>query len=71
MQVLTDRTTNWTIVPCPTPAWASLVHPDLEPAGAHERLWHEIAHVCRLDEPDPVAAWERRLTELKRVRPPS
>ena len=23
----TTRTTNWTIVPCPTPAWAKLVHP--------------------------------------------
>src|ERR1700760_127017 len=67
MKVLNEATTNWTIVPCPTPAWASLVYPRLEPAPALERLWNEIAHVTRLDEPDPVAAWESRLTELKRV----
>jgi len=67
MKVLNEATTNWTIVPCPTPAWASLVYPRLEPAAALERLWTEIAHVTRLDEPDPVAAWESRLTELKRV----
>ncbi len=54
MKVLNDATTNWTIVPCPTPAWASLVYPRLEPPAALERLWSEIAHVTRLDEPDPV-----------------
>jgi aminopeptidase len=67
MQVVNDATTNWTIVPCPTVGWATLVHPRLEPAAALERLWSQIAHVCRLDEPDPVAAWETRLAELVRV----
>ncbi len=67
MRVVNDQTTNWTIVPCPTPAWATLVHPRLEPPAALELLWEQIAHVCRLDEPDPVAAWDARLTELVRV----
>jgi aminopeptidase len=67
MKVLNDASTNWTIVPCPTPAWASLVYPRLEPAAALDRLWSEIAHVTRLDEPDPVAAWESRLQQLRRV----
>ena len=58
-EVLNARTTNWCLIPCPTPGWGRLVHPGAR-AGptAHERLWEEIAHVCRLDEPDPVAAWE-------------
>jgi aminopeptidase len=67
MKVLNDATTNWTIVPCPTPAWASLVYPRLEPPAALERLWSEIAHVTRLDEPDPVQTWESRMRELLRV----
>ncbi len=67
MKVLNDRTTNWSIVPCPTTAWASLVHPGLEPAAALDSLWSEIAHVCRLDEPDPVASWEARLSALVSV----
>ncbi|HEX3690560.1 MAG TPA: aminopeptidase [Solirubrobacteraceae bacterium] len=67
MKVLNDASTNWTIVPCPTPAWASLVFPRLEPPAALERLWSEIAHVTRLDEPDPIQAWEARMRELKRV----
>jgi aminopeptidase len=67
MAVVNDRTTNWSIVPAPTQAWALLVHPRLEPAAALDRLWAEVAHICRLDEPDPVAAWNVRLSELKRV----
>jgi aminopeptidase len=67
MKVTNDATTNWTIIPCPTAPWATLVHPRLEPAAALERLWGEIAHICRLDEPDPIAAWESRLSDLVRV----
>ena len=59
-QVVNERTTNWTIGPCPTPAWAALVHPDLDPEAGLERLWEQIVHVCRLDEPDPIAAWNER-----------
>ncbi|HZE03734.1 MAG TPA: aminopeptidase [Solirubrobacteraceae bacterium] len=67
MRVVNASTTNWTIVPCPTVGWATLVHPRLEPPAALERLWGQIAHICRLDEPDPVAAWETRLGDLVRA----
>ena len=63
-EVLNARTTNWCLIPCPTAAWGQLVHPELDPDDALERLWEEIAYVCRLDEPDPVAAWEKRLGRL-------
>ena len=45
-KVVNDRTTNWTIAPCPTPAWAKLVFPDLPDAEALERL--EAAPAARL-----------------------
>lgn len=60
-QVVSERTTNWTIVPFPTEAWARQVHPDLEAPEALERLWEEVVHVCRLDKPDPVEAWRDRM----------
>jgi aminopeptidase len=66
-RLLGDRSTNWTVAPCPTLEWATLVHPALEPAAALDRLWEQIAHVCRLDEPDPVAAWEQRFAALGAV----
>jgi aminopeptidase len=59
--VVNERTTTWSVGPCPTPAWAQLVHPDLEPEAALARLWEQVIHVLRLDEDDPIAAWlERR-----------
>ena len=67
MAVVNERTTNWTIGPCPTPGWAELVHASLDPPEALELLWEQIARVCRLDDPDPVAAWEARLDQLVRA----
>jgi aminopeptidase len=63
-KVVNERTTNWSIVPCPTPAWAKLVHPDLPEAEALEKLEQQIVHVLRLDEPDPIAAWRERADTL-------
>jgi aminopeptidase len=60
-QVVSDRTTNWCIVPCPTAGWARQVFPELDEKDALGHLWEQIAHVCRLDEPDPVAAWQERI----------
>jgi aminopeptidase len=67
MQVLADRTVNWTIIPYPTLPWARQVHPELDDEAAFDRLCHDIAHVCRLDEPDPVAAWRQRIADLRSV----
>ncbi|MCW2983484.1 MAG: aminopeptidase [Conexibacter sp.] len=63
-QVVNERTTNWTALPCPTRPWAELVHPDLDPEEAWVRLGEEILHVCRLDTEDPVAAWRERADTL-------
>jgi aminopeptidase len=63
-EVVERRRVNWTVVPCPTAPWAEIVYPDLAPDEALERLWVEVGHVCRLDEPDPVAAWRERTDAL-------
>jgi aminopeptidase len=67
MDVLSERTVNWTIVPYPTIGWARLCHPKLDDQAAFDRLSQEIVHVCRLDEPDPGAAWRERVAELTAV----
>jgi aminopeptidase len=63
-KVVDERTTNWTAVPCPSPAWAALVHPGLGPDAALGRLCEQLLHVCRLDEADPIAAWRERQAAL-------
>ncbi|HUY71616.1 MAG TPA: aminopeptidase [Gaiellaceae bacterium] len=62
--VINDRSTNWCAVPCPHPEWAKLVYPELAEDEAYERLWSELWHVLRLDESDPIAAWDTRITAL-------
>jgi len=64
-KVVNERTTNWTIVPCTSQEWASLVHPDLSAEDALAKLDEEIIHVLRLDEDDPIAAWRERADVLQ------
>jgi aminopeptidase len=64
-EVVNRGTTNWSIVPAPTPSWAEAVYPELARDEAYERLWEEVAHVCRLDADDPTAAWTERIEALK------
>jgi aminopeptidase len=59
------RTTNWCVAPAPTRAWAMLVHPDLSEDDAYDRLWEEIAYICRLDTDDPEGAWRERAHTLE------
>src|SRR6266511_255577 len=63
--VINERTVNWCVAPGPSHKWAQLVHPDLEPEAALDKLWEQILHVCRLDEEDPEAAWQERSKMLK------
>jgi aminopeptidase len=56
----TDNSVNWTGVGAPNEGWAQQVfgEPDVE------RLWEKVAFCMRLDEPDPVAAWQEHLERL-------
>ncbi|MGE5274924.1 MAG: aminopeptidase [Verrucomicrobiota bacterium] len=55
------RSIPWTIVAFPTQGWARQVfgEPDVE------RLWEAVRATVRLDEPDPVAAWDEHVAVLK------
>lgn len=56
--------TNWSIVAAAVPAWARRVFPGLDDAHGVDALWDAIARLCRLDQPDPVAAWRAHLERL-------
>jgi putative nucleotidyltransferase with HDIG domain len=59
------RAINWTIVPAATEGWAAALRPQLPIDEAVAALWADISHICRLDTPDPGAAWEERLAALR------
>jgi aminopeptidase len=67
LEIINKRLVNWSILPFPTPHWAELVHKELSPEEALEKLTQELLHVCRLDEDDPVAAWRERDQTLHSV----
>ena len=64
LRLVVERMINWCIVASPNEVWAAKVHPDLEPAAGLAKLWSEVMHVCRLDEDDPVSAWNARISRL-------
>jgi aminopeptidase len=55
------------VAPAPKRGWARLVYPELSEEDAYDRLWAEIAFVCRLDAEDPEAAWRERARTLEGV----
>jgi len=61
---ISRNATNWSIVAAAVPAWARKVFPHLDDARGVEQLWDAIARLCRLDQPDPVAAWRSHLALL-------
>jgi len=63
-KVVNDATTNWTIIPGATRAWAEFVFAGLDPDAAWQKLCDQLTHILRLDEPDPVAAWKQRADVL-------
>jgi aminopeptidase len=64
-EIVNRMTTSWCIVPAPTRPWAELVYPDFDSEDAYEKLWEDVAHICRLDADDPAEAWSARSSELK------
>jgi aminopeptidase len=63
-KVIDDRSIAWTISPYPLAGWARAVYPDVDEGEAVDLLWQDVIHVCRLDEPDPAAAWVARIDEI-------
>lgn len=55
---------SWLGIGMPVPAWAQRVFLDLSAADAVAQLWDAIFRVCRVDEPDPVAAWAAHAADL-------
>jgi aminopeptidase len=61
LPLVTERLVNWVIVPAPNEGWARTVfgEPDVEP------LWQAVSTAMRLDEDDPVRAWQDHAANLR------
>ncbi len=69
MERITNFTTNWNIVSYPGLAWAKQIFPDMNDEEAVAALAEAIFSISRVDNDDPMAAWEsHQKTLTKRQR---
>lgn len=61
---LTDKC-KWSIVSVPTEAWAKKVYPNVSTNEAVDKLWDAIFKCARVDNDNPVKAWENHNADLK------
>ncbi len=61
LKLMNEALTNGAIVGYPNEGWATRIfgEPDVD------RLWDAVAYAVRLDEPDPVAAWQEHVERLE------
>ncbi len=64
--LVTRNASNWCIAAASAPAWAAKIFPDLEPKEAEAKLWQAIFETTRTTAPDPVAAWEEHIKNLRK-----
>jgi aminopeptidase len=69
LQHIVDFHINWSILSFASPSWAKMVFPDVPLEDAVGKLWDAIFAASRIDEADPVAAWNahnaRRYSALR------
>ncbi|WP_173918907.1 aminopeptidase [Halobacillus sp. Marseille-Q1614] len=59
---------QWSIISIPIPAWAQKIFPNESEEDSIDKLWEEIFSIVRVDQDDPVAAWEEHNATLDIVR---
>jgi aminopeptidase len=66
MEARSNLRNIWSVAAAAGPTWARRVFPGLDETDATEQLWDAILTVNRVDEPDPILAWEQHVLELER-----
>ena len=57
---------NWCVVASGSPAWAAKIFPEVDRNEAEEKLWQAIFEATRANLPDPIAAWQDHIQNLKK-----
>lgn len=58
----------WTIISIPTGDWAQKIFPEYDKETAKEKLWEQIFKIVRVDQDDPIAAWDEHNKRLENAR---
>ncbi|WP_269410601.1 aminopeptidase [Lentibacillus daqui] len=65
--IMNDRIT-WSIISIPTGDWAQKIFPNKSKEDAIESLWDTIVKIVRVDNDNPIAAWEEHNAALITAR---
>ena len=63
-ELISRNQTNWSVIATAGAAWAAKVFPDAPADQRFSQLRDTIDRLCRLDRPDPVAAWQQHIAAL-------
>ncbi|MCL7747414.1 aminopeptidase [Halalkalibacter alkaliphilus] len=61
--IMSDKI-SWSIVAVPSAGWAKKVFPEDSEENAVEKLWEAIFSATRINQADPVSAWQEHLSLL-------
>ena len=64
-EYIVNSTIAWSVVSIPTVSWAKKVFPGVCQEEAIEKLWETIFKVVRVDEENPVEAWDKHIGNLE------
>ncbi len=62
---VTTNAINWCVVAAAGEAWAHKIFPDLPINKAQDKLWQAIFETTRIDQPDPIEAWNKHIAALR------
>lgn len=55
---------NWSVAAAAVPSWAAKVFPNHAPEEQMSRLWEAIFAACRVNQANPIAAWQAHIDHL-------
>jgi aminopeptidase len=64
MRYITGNIANWLLISAPVRGWADKVYPDIPETERIDHMWEAIFKICRIDQPDPIEAWESHIQDL-------
>ncbi len=67
LESITRNVTPWCVVAASHPAWAAKVFAGAPADQQEALLWEQIMRICRIDQPDPLAAWQEHVRRLTAV----
>jgi aminopeptidase len=64
-ECIMNSTVAWSVISIPTKAWARKVFSEVSEDEAIDKLWESIFKIVRIDNEDPIAAWNEHVNNMQ------